>query len=276
MKRIENKLSEFTSAERRVADWVLGHPRQASAATLADVARAAGASEPTVIRFSRRLGLSGFRELSRWLAAEVSRPAGFVHRDVGPDDTIADVVSKVLDASIQALVDTRSEMPAESMRAAVELLGNARQIVFAGLGASGHVAGDACHKFFRLGIPASTVTDLPGILQLAAIVGPGDALVFVSARGAWDDLNDAAEHARQRGAAVIAVTDPDSGLARRATAVLECRLAEDTSVYTPMSSRLAQLALLDALQVSLALALGDAASERLEASKRAIANRIGR
>jgi DNA-binding MurR/RpiR family transcriptional regulator len=42
-----------------------------------------------------------------------------------------------------------------------------------------------------------------------------------------------------------------------------------------MSSRLAQLALLDALQVSLALALGAPASEHLRASKQAIRSRIG-
>ena len=274
MNRIRDRLPDLTPAERKVAEWVLGHPRQASTATLADVARSSGASEPTVIRFCRRIGLSGFREMSRWLAVELSRPASLVHRDVGAGDTTADAVAKVLDASIQALVETRAELPGKAIEVAVELLCSKRQIVFAGLGASGHVAGDACHKFFRLGIPTSAVTDLPSILQFAAIAGPGDALVVISARGGWPDVVDAAALARQGGADVIAVTDPDSRLANEAAAVLHCRSVEDTSVYTPMSSRLAHLALLDALQVSLALALGESASKRLEASKRVIGNRI--
>ena len=45
---------------------------------------------------------------------------------------------------------------------------------------------------------------------------------------------------------------------------------EDSSVYTPMSSRLALLALLDALQVALALALGDPAAENLRSAKGAL------
>lgn len=276
MNRIEQSLPDFTPAERKVAEWVLEHPRQASAATLADVAGAAGASEPTVIRFCRRLGLSGFRELTRWLAVELSRPASFVHRDVGAGDTTADVVTKVLDASIQALVQTRAELSGRAIENAVEMLVDARQIVFAGQGASGHVATDACHKFFRLGIPTAAVTDLPSILQFAAIARPRDALLVISVRGGWPDIVDAAELARRRGANVIAITDPDSTLAEQATTTLACRAVEDTSVYTPMSSRLAHLALLDALQVSLALALGEPASDRLEASKRVIGDRLAR
>jgi RpiR family carbohydrate utilization transcriptional regulator len=44
-------------------------------------------------------------------------------------------------------------------------------------------------------------------------------------------------------------------------------VSEEANVYTPMSSRLAHLALFDALQVTLALALGELAVRRLQRSK---------
>jgi len=47
-----------------------------------------------------------------------------------------------------------------------------------------HVA-DACHKFFRLGIPCSTLMDTPMILQFAAIAEPADVLVLLSHTGRW-------------------------------------------------------------------------------------------
>ena len=56
--------------------------------------------------------------------------------------------------------------------------------------------------------------------------------------------------------------------------MIPCRSIADTNVYTPMNSRLVQLVLLDALQVSLALALGEYASDRLRASKDAIRRRV--
>lgn len=268
--RIERQMPRLTNAEQSVARWVLAHPRQAVDATLAEVARACGVSEPTVIRFCRHVGLDGFREFSRRLAETLSRPVSYVHRDVGADDKIPDAVAKVLDASIQALVDAREQLATMPLETAVLKLLKSRQLVFAGLGASGIVAEDACHKFFRLGIPCSAMTSSPNILQFAAIAARDDTLLFVSALGAAGDTVAAARLAAERGACVIALTDPLSALAATANIVLGSDSREDTGLYTPMSSRLAHLAILDALHVSLALSLGEAATERLKASKAAI------
>ena len=83
--QIEAQLPAFSRAERSVARWVLAHPRQAARATLAEISGACGTSEPTVIRFCRRLGLSGFRELTLGLTEALSQPASLVHRAVSAD-----------------------------------------------------------------------------------------------------------------------------------------------------------------------------------------------
>lgn len=267
---IEQHAGSLSRAERRVADWVVAHPRQAADATLAEVAEACGASEPTVIRFCRRVGLSGFRELTIRLTEALSRPASYLHRDVRADDATADAVTKVLDAAIFSLMEVRARLSSFPVDEAAALLRDARQITFIGLGASGHVATDACHKFFRLGTPCNAHTDTPSILQAAAIAGPGDVLVVVSHLGGWAELDRAAAAAAGNGATVIALTNPASQLARTANLVFGWDPHEDTSVYTPMSSRLAQLALLDALYVAFALTLGDAAAEKLRRSKDAL------
>ena len=268
--RIEQQATSLSRTEKRVASWVLAHPRQAADATLAQVAQASGASEPTVIRFCRSVGLSGFRELTIRLTEALSRPASYVHRDVSGDDATSDAVTKVLDAAISSLMDMRAQLFSMPIDEAAAVLCNARQITFVGLGASGHVAADARHKFFRLGTPCSAHTDTPSILQAAAIAGPGDVLVIVSHLGGWAELDRAAANARENGATVIALTNPSSGLARIANLVFGWDPHEDTSVYTPMSSRLAQLALLDALYVAFALSLGDVAAEKLRRSKDAL------
>jgi RpiR family carbohydrate utilization transcriptional regulator len=268
--RIEQQAGTLSPAERRVAQWVLAHPRQAADATLAQVASECSTSEPTVIRFCRSVGLSGFRELTIRLTEALSRPVSYVHRDVSADDATADAVTKVLDAAISSLLDMRAQLSAIPIDEAAAILGEARQITFIGLGASGHVATDACHKFFRLGTPCCAHTDTPSILQAAAIAGPGDVMVIVSHLGGWPELERAAAAARDNGATVIALTNPASRLAHIAGVVFGWDPHEDTSVYTPMSSRLAQLALLDALYVAFALSLGDVAAEKLRRSKDAL------
>jgi RpiR family carbohydrate utilization transcriptional regulator len=273
LKQIEQRRSHFSPSERRVADWVLGHPRQAAGATLAAIARECGTSEPTVIRFCRRAGLRGFRELGIRLTEALSQPASYVHRDVSADDAQSDATAKVMDASIRSLMDVRARLSAMPIAAAVAAMARARQLAFAGLGASGHVARDACQKFFRLGIPCCTLTDTPMILQFAAIAEPADVLIIASQSGRWPELARAAELAQHNGATVIALTDPQTTLASAADILFPYHALEDTSVYTPMSSRLAQLALLDAVQVALALELGDPAVGKLRSAKRALRGR---
>ena len=154
------------------------------------------------------------------------------------NDAVPDAVSKVIDASIQTLVDARallSMMPFEQTVAAMQA---ARQLVFIGLGASGHVASDACHKYFRLGIPCSALTDGPGIAQFAAIAAPHDVLVFISTNGAWHDSARAAAVAVNRGATVIALTDPMSRLSLGDAASANLRASKDalSSQYSAEST----------------------------------------
>lgn len=267
---ISNAIPDLSRSERRVAEWVLEHPKEATNATLAHIAGECETSEPTVLRFCRSIGLSGFRELGIRLAESLSAPGSYVHRDVSPDDSTSDAVMKVMDASIQSMVDMRAQLSSMPIDETARAMGSARQIAFAGLGASGHVAGDACHKFFRLGIPCSSLTDTPMILQFAAIAETDDVLVLLSHTGRWQEFAQAAEIAKRRGATVIAITNPESDLAGTASILFPCRVVEDTNVFTPMSSRLGQLALLDAILVALALTRGSSATERLRLSKDAL------
>ena len=108
------------------------------------------------------------------------------------------------------------------------------------------------------------------ILQFAAIAEPDDVLVLLSHTGRWQEFEQAARMATERGATVIAITNAESGLARAASILFPAQVIEDTSVFTPMSSRLAQLALLDAIHVALALKRGSSASDTLRLSKDAL------
>ena len=264
MNRIEQSRESMSRAERQVADWVLENPREAAESTVAGVALRSGTSEPTVIRFCRRVGLSGFRELRVRLAESLSRTVSYVHRAVRAEDSAQVGADKVVESSIQSLIDLRKQLKAMPIDEAVTILKDARQIAFVGLGASGYVARDASHKFFRLGTPCSALTDTPSIRQFAAIADANDVIFAISHTGNWTELRDLG------GATVIALTAPGSYLARSASLVFPCRSHEDTSIYTPMSSRLVHLALLDAIHVALALSRGQTAVDKLRRSKEAL------
>jgi len=271
--RIEQRLSQLSRSERRVGAWILANMTQAIDASIQEVADAVGVSQPTVIRFCRSMDTAGFRDLRKHLIATQHRPDSYSHHDVDVTDGADSAAAKVVESSIRALVDLRAFVGAMPFDDAVQLMCSARQFVFAGLGASGHVVQDARHKFFRLGVPCGTALDGQTIRQQAAIARGDDVFVAVSHTGKWPALVESMAVARERGAAVIAFTDPQSLLAREATLVFGNHPTEDTSVFTPMTSRLMHLTLLDALQVALALELGAVAEENLRLSKLALTTR---
>jgi len=267
LSKIEQVLPSLSRSERRVGQWVLNQPRAAHAQAIAAIALQCGVSEPTVIRFCRSLGLTGVKALKQQLLATLQRPESYLHADVAVEDDVQQAAGKVMDSAIRALIDYRDHSNLQTFELVAHALAQARQIVFAGLGASGIVAQDACHKFFRLGIPCTTALDAQIMLQRAAIANPGDVFIACSNTGRWPDLVSAMELAATNDALVIAVTSMQTPLAQASQFVLECPSPEDTSIYAPMNSRLVQLAIFDALQVALALVLGERVEGRLRASK---------
>jgi RpiR family carbohydrate utilization transcriptional regulator len=264
---IERQAADCSKAELKVAQFVLSDARLVLRMSIAELARHVGVSEPTVIRFCRRLGYSGFRGFKDELLAQSGNMDSVLHQTITENDPVSEAVSKVLESCIRTLLDVSHLAPSLPFEPAAAMLTKAKQIVFAGLGASGFVAQDAQHKFFRLGIPCRTALDTPTILQSAAIAQPGEVFIFISQTGEWPELVDALDRCRAQGVSTLAFTRRGSELAARADLVFDCEVGENTHVYTPMNSRLATLALLDALQVSLAILMGQPAEANLRETK---------
>ncbi len=267
LNRIRQARADLTEAERRVADWVLENPDSAVETTLALLAAAAGTSEPTVVRFCRVMGCSGFTDFKLKLARSLAAASTYVRSDIRPDDQAPEIIAKVTDQTISGLLRTRDNLSPQSVESSVLMLRRARQVLFCGVGASGVVALDAQHKFFRLGLLCTAHRDIPTIIQASAILGPRDCLVAVSNQGRSKSLLEAVGLAHRNGASTIAVTAASSPLAQAAEIALTVEVQEDAQTDTPMNSRLAHLMVLDVVQVRLALSLGAGAAQRLRTTK---------
>lgn len=260
-------MDQFSPAERQVAEWLLQHRFDAARMKLAAVAEAAAVSEPTVVRFCRRIGCSGYSDFRLRWAASRGQTSETVHAVVNASDTAATVLRKVFDTGITELQRVRNGLNADHLENAAASLSEATRILFAGVGASAVVALDATNKFFRLGLACTALTDEPTILQAAATCAPRQVLFLISKGGQGEALQQAMAAAAACGATTMALTAPGSPLAASARYTLPVDTTEDTAIYTPMSSRLAQLTVLDVLQVCTAMAGGEQARRHLEASK---------
>ncbi len=64
LEQIQSRLEDLNKAERKVAEIILQNPQQATRFSIAALAQAASVSEPTVNRFCRSFGVSGYRNSS--------------------------------------------------------------------------------------------------------------------------------------------------------------------------------------------------------------------
>lgn len=268
--RIEQLKSTLSPAERRVANCILNDPHSLTSMRMAELARKAGVSDPTIVRFCKKIGSDGFDALRLAVARHLATDPGGIHASVSDGDSADVVTRKVFASTISELRRVQQSLRPDSLNHAADALLSARRIVFVGVGASAVVAMDANNKFFRLGLPTAAFTDGPTIVQAGATTAKGSCLVAISKSGHSHDVIRATQLAQQRGATTIAVTLPGSPLATACDLTLVVDAEEDTTAFTPMGSRIAQLAVLDALQVCTALAGGHTTREHLEASKLAL------
>ncbi len=268
--RIEASIGELRKSERAVAEFVLAQPNEVLSISIAELAYRVGVSQPTVARFVNALGYSGFKEFKLRLAQSLASGVPYVHSDVGPEDPLEEVAPKVINRTIGALMNVRNHLDAGRLERAVALIMQAGRVEFYGVGNSGIVAADAQHKFFRFGFSAVAYSDPHTQGMAATLLKPGDVVVAISASGRTPEVIRACELAREAGAEVVAITASGSPLARTASVVLAADVPEDPDVYAPMTSRIAHLAIIDVLSVSVALAGGEELVKRLERTKQTL------
>ncbi len=270
---IEERLPRLSRAEARVGSVVLSDPDAVIAASIAVIARQAAVSQPTVVRFCRAVGCSGFRDFKVKLAqSRVERP-WFVHTGILDSDPARVYSRKVVDSTLDTLVGIRDTLDDRAIEEAVDALEHAAragQIAFFGFGASGAVASDAVCKFFFLVTQCHAYVDAHMQYMCASTLGCDDALVAISATGRTRELQRSVDLARDAGATVIAITRPQSPLAEAASIVVAADVPENTDVYTPSVSRIVHLLIVDALAVGVALRLRDRTEARVETMKRAL------
>lgn len=270
LETVHAALARLRPAERKVAEVVVARPDDVIYMTLADLAKAARVSEPTVVRFARASGCDGYQSFKIRLAQSLTQPFSYADLDIAPDDDADVYAAKVFKATADMLLKVHGQLSGAAVDAAVEAIAAAGRLEFFGLGASGAVALDAYHKFFRLISSCAAYTDPHMQLMSASALKPGDVVVAISHTGRTRDLLEVVPQARQAGATVVAITASDSPLAEASSIVLCVDVPEDTDVHTPMMSRIAHLVVIDTLAVGVARRGGRATAERLHRMKESL------
>ena len=270
LQKLTNPNQKLSKSARKIADIVLDDPRLIINTTTAKLATQAGVSEPSVNRFCRSLGCEGFPDFKVKLAQNLANGTPKITRCVETNDSVPDIIEKIFDSTHASLTNTQALLDSTTIERAVDLLAQAHSIMFFGAGASGSVALDAQHKFLRFNTPVIAHVDPLNQRMVAAGLDQQDVVVCISYTGRTLAMVDVAEIAHQAGASVIGITAAGSPLAEQCTLTLTVDTPENTDVYTPMTSRIDHLVLIDVLATGVAIKRGPRFSQHLQQIKESL------
>lgn len=233
--------------EKKIADLLTSDPHSILPLTISQFSKEVGCGAATLVRFSKRLGFTGYQELKIAIAQEISTLSN--DRDqISPDDSCYFMFTKRLRDIQVTLQKTRLVLSPASMDAAAKKIMNAKRIVIFGLGNSAAIAHDAQHKFLRVGLNATACSDNHLQSIIASHLDPDCVAIGISHSGRSVDIIQALNLSHINGATTICVTNHDTSPITEVSDICLFTKSEETqhSIWA-MSSRIAQLTIFDAI-----------------------------
>lgn len=246
----------MTPAEARVADFVCAQPSRVTLMSMAHLSTACHTSDPTVMRFCRRLGFSGFQTFKLALAQSLVPSAPFAYEQVTRADAISNIVRKIAVNSINAIERGLADIHPDHIENAANLLDEARWVGIYASGISEITGLDAEHKFQRIGIRCAALIGRNKQSLHADTARPGEVVLVFSQSGHTRQLVETAQRAREGGSHIISVTAANTPLAAVSDALITVSPYEHAEFLTPLTSRLGHNLVLNILVTVIAARRG--------------------
>ncbi|MCL6598900.1 MAG: MurR/RpiR family transcriptional regulator [Alicyclobacillus macrosporangiidus] len=242
---------------KEVARLIRERPEEVVRSNVTELAKSTQTSEAAVVRFAKRLGFKGFRDLQIQLAFELGNSLDRIEEEIDIRDDLRVVVDKSYFANVNALTESRDALDFEAFKTAVDLINRARMVYIFAQGANYSTACDLSYNLSKLGVINTVYSDTYMQAVTAAITEKNDVVVGISHTGANRDVIEAMSFARQNGATAIALTTrPHSPITQIASVSLSTANKEIVFQGEPLTSRISLMYLVDLLFLGVALVRG--------------------
>jgi DNA-binding MurR/RpiR family transcriptional regulator len=262
---IHQRTSELTPSERKVARILFATNLMAGFDTVAELARRAQVSGPTVVRFATRLGFSGYPDFQRALRGDLAQRIDSPLRLYGksaetpPGDSLLDHARNTFARGIATTIDA---LPAEAFEAVIALLVDKRRPIWTTGGRFSQFCAQMLHAHLYQLRPNCRVIEYAPSGRPDALLDLGrrDVLLVFDVRRYQKDTIALAQTASARGATLILITDPWlSPIADIADHVLTV----DVEAPSPYDSMVPCMALVETIVAAVVARLGQSTKRRI-------------
>ena len=252
---------QLPDMERRVADFILQNRADVPHLSVRDIAKDSQTSGATVSRFVRHAGFDSFASMRLAIASE--QAAG--------DDSVAEAATEIsprnivgsleyiLETKVQELRSTVSQISADALERALDLIRACDTLCFAAVGNSIPVCANLAFKLGQIGRRAVCPTTTESMILASLSLRRTDVLFVVSASGYSRRLETIIDNAEDSDTPIVFVTsNPSSSLAARADVVLPVASRDQLLAGGQFSSHVSPDFLVEALFLLLYASADDA------------------
>ncbi|RZJ07768.1 MAG: MurR/RpiR family transcriptional regulator [Haliea sp.] len=261
VRRVRNQLDGLSSAERKLADFVLAFPGELASYAASELAPLAGVSNATVTRLIQRLGYASYDDARRHARVEREAGSALFQPTTGRKKS-GQLVATHLQQSQANLASTFALLTDEAMRAMAKALLAAPQVLVFG-SRSSHAF--AVYLRWQMIQVLPRVVAIPGagetLAEHVAGLTARDCVVVFGVRRQTQQMGHLLQAASQVGAKIIFISDQASPDFPAATWSIQCQCAGPG----PLDNHVAVMALCDMLSTLVIEEAGAAGRKRLAA-----------
>jgi len=226
---------------------------------VATLAKESGVSQVTWVRFCKALGFDGLKDLKKSLFIELNSATTYentkpmVFSDIKKHNSMEQIGSTIKNTAIQAIEDTMTMIDYNELTDIIKVIEQADRIWLFGIGASGIVADDLYRKLIRIGKNACFSYDAHTQLTYGANMSPKDIAIIFSYSGTTSEMLEILTLAKACHCKTLGITKfSKSPLMAGSDYLIHISTPEVDLRSGAMSSRLAQLTVVDMLFTILA------------------------
>ena len=269
---VKEMIESLSPKEKQIAQFIIDYPEEVVEMSIEELAKVCRASVSSVVRLCKSLGYSGFKELCRALSGDLAAASSAIsYQHIRPGDSPASVFRNICLSNMKAIENTLMMMDEEAVSQAVGLLCQAQRIDFYGMGTSALVALDAHNKFLRTGKVVMANADFHVQLLSATSLKKGDVAVLISYSGETFDTLNLAAQIKHTGCSIITITSYGKNSLSEYADVRLHSLSTETYIRSgAMSSRIAQMTVIDALYSAVCSSMYDQVKPYLDKTRLAV------
>lgn len=232
---VNSRYDTLSPVQKRIADYIFNYPDEVSYCSLKSLSESLGVTEVTVLRFTKKIGLSSFVELKKCmrehmqnrliLGSAPKHAPNQIKREAYEDRDRHELFREFVENEEQVLKDSYAQISVEEITEAVSMIRQAQQVYVISSELLMPVSSYMARRLLTLGLRAMDIGCQSRALynNYASHIGPEDVAILFTFPGYSRQLINTAKYLRKKQVPLVVITDKKTAPAALcATTVITC------------------------------------------------------